>query len=389
MSDQNPSAVTLRAAWEFNRRTVLKGALAAGTALTVGPFVLPRRALGAGQVNVFAWGDYVQQNIIDAFQGKSGIKINLSTYGSNDEAENKLRAAGAKGFDIVFPSVDTGPNYYGDNLLMPIDESRFNVDAIIPSIYRQSITLGAANRGKRYLIPHDWGTEAVTWDSSKIPTKYGELSYADLWGDNMKGQVAVRQKSILVSLALYLDAIGEVKSNRAMDLYKTEDDCRRVFEACLAYAVKRKANIGAFWNNATEATAAFTDAGCTIGQTWDTTGILLHRNVGEKWVYSMPKEGGLGWMDTLAIPSGAENVDQAYEFIKFMLTPETGAMFANNTGYNSCAAGATDGLTDANKKAFQMAYPDQAAIDNLWWWPAQTPFFAELRTQYVEKLTNA
>ena len=67
-----------------------------------------------------------------------------------------------------------------------------------------------------------------------------------------------------------------------------------------------------FWNNATEATAAFTDAGCTIGQTWDTTGIKLHIDVDKKWIYTSPKEGALAWMDTMAIPSGAANVEHAY-----------------------------------------------------------------------------
>lgn len=389
-TDSSSSSATLAAAREFRRRTLLRAALYGGAALSVGPFVARSALSSSGEVNVFAWGDYVQDNIKRAFEDETGIRLNLSTYGSNDEAENKLRAAGGAGFDIVFPSVDTGPNYYGDNLLQAIDESRVNVDAIIPSMYRDSVKLGATHRGRRYLVPCDWGTEAMTWDASRHPDLgYGTVSYGDLWKDGMDGQAAVRQKSVLVSLAVYLDATGEVPSDRGFDLYKSEEDCRRVFEAVTDYAIQRKKNVGAFWNNATEASSAFTDAGCTIGQTWDTTGILLHRDVDPKWRYTMPKEGGQGWMDTLAIPSGATNLDQAYEFINFMLTPEIGGMFANNTGYNSCAKGAEAHLTEANKAAFEMAYPDPAAIENLWWWPAQTPFFAELRGVYVEKLTNA
>jgi spermidine/putrescine transport system substrate-binding protein len=394
MSDQNTSAVTLRAARDFNRRTLLKGALATGAALSIGPFVLPRRALGAGQVNVFAWGDYnpgfVDGGIFKAFTEATGITVNHSTYGSNDEVENKLRASGGAGFDIIFPSVDTGPNYYGDNLLAEIDENKLKVDAIIPAIYRQSIGLGATHRGKRYLVPFDWGTEGMTWDSSAFPdVAYGSLSYADLWREGATGQTACRQKSVLVSLALYLDATGEVKSDRAMDLYKSEDDAKRVFEACTDFAIKHKANIGAFWNNGTEATSAFTDAGCKIGQTWDNTGTDLHLKVDEKWRYTMPKEGGLGWLDTVAIPSHAENTEQAYEFINFILSPEMGGIFANTIGYNSVAVGASEHLDDSKKTTFKMSYPEQSAIDNLWWWPAQTPFFAELRSLYSEKLTNA
>lgn len=134
----------------ITRRSALKGVTAAAAAAVAMPVVLRAHdALSSsGQVDVFAWGDYVQDNIKAAFEDKTGITVNLSTYGSNDEAENKLRAAGG-GFDVVFPSVDTGPNYYGDNLLMEIDETKFDVSRVIPSIYRASIDLGATYRGKR------------------------------------------------------------------------------------------------------------------------------------------------------------------------------------------------------------------------------------------------
>ncbi|HAE02342.1 MAG TPA: spermidine/putrescine ABC transporter substrate-binding protein, partial [Rhodospirillaceae bacterium] len=58
-----------------------------------------------------------------------------------------------------------GLNYYPDNLLAPLDESKVNMDNIIPSMVRDSFNLGATYRGKRYLLPFDWGTEAITFDS--------------------------------------------------------------------------------------------------------------------------------------------------------------------------------------------------------------------------------
>jgi len=143
------------------------------------------------------------------------------------------------------------------------------------------------------------------------------------------------------------------------------------------------------WLDSSDQATVFTDAGCSIGQTWDTTGILLHKDVDPKWRYTMPKEGGLGWIDTMGIPSGAANVEQAYALINFLLRPEIGGMFANNTGYNSAAVGASEHMAPDAKAAFEMAYPEEAAIDGLWWWPAQTSFFGEIRAEYVEKLTNA
>jgi spermidine/putrescine transport system substrate-binding protein len=388
--ESTQSSATLRAARAFTRRTLVKASAATGLALSAAPWAL-RHAKAAGELNVFAWGDYVQafqdDGIVKAFEEATGTKVNLSTYGSNEECENKLRAAGGKGFDLIFPSVDTGPNYYKDDLLQPVDESRIETGQVITAMYRNSLRLGAAHRGKRYLVPFDWGTEAITWDSEKHPDlAYGNLSYGHLFEGDAKA--AMRQKSVLNSVALYLDAAGIEKTDRGMDLYKSEEDCRRVFEAALKFVNEHRKNIGAYWNNATEATAAFTDAGCSIGQTWDTTGILLNRNVAPKWRYSMPKEGGLAWMDTVAIPAGVANPEGAYAFINHLTKPEMGATFANRTGYNSCAKGADAHLNEEAKAAFAMAYPDEAAIDNLWWWPMQTDFYAQLRGEYVEKMTN-
>lgn len=385
MTKSNSSRMTQIAVKKFNRRTLLKGAAVVGAAATM-PFIMRQPLASSGEVNVFAWGDYIQDNIKDAFEKKTGIKVNLTTFGSNEEAQSKLRAAGGKGFDLIFPSVDTRPEYDEGELLQVIDESRVKVDQINPAMWRSSLSLGAARRGKRYLIPFDWGTEGITYDSSVHSFKPGELSYGDLWADGLDGKVAGRQKSIIITLAIYLDSIGQVPSNRALDLYKSEADMRRIFDACLDFLKPHKKNIGAFWNNATEATSAFTDSGCTIGQTWDTTGIKLHTDVDKKWIYTAPKEGALGWMDTMGIPSGAENLEQSYEMINFLMTPEVGGMFANNTGYNSAAVGSENHLSDASKATFKIAYPG-GAIENLWWWPMNTPWFNGVRQEYVEKIT--
>merc|ERR1711960_29756 len=104
--------------------------------------------------------------------------------------------------------------------------------------------------------------------------------------------------------------MGEVQSNRMLDVYKSEEDMRRVFDKVASYTVDHRENFGAFWNNATEALNAFQQSGCVAGQTWDSTGLLLNRDKPEL-KYRMPKEGGMTWMDSMAIPSGAENLDQA------------------------------------------------------------------------------
>lgn len=371
----------------ITRRTAVKFAAAA----VATPYVL--RASDAlsssGTVKVFAWQDYVQPNIVEKFEKDSGIKLELTTYGSNDEAESTVRANGGKGFDVVFPSITNSTNYVDDS-----GESFFaevpaavNTDAIIPSFMRDSATLGGQFKGKQILLPFDWGTEGVTLNRASLNISDSDLSFGDLWRDEAKGKAAFRQKSVIMGTGLYLDAIGQVPSNRMLDVYKSEEDARRVWGEVTKWILERKDNFGAFWNNATEATAAFKEAGAIIGQTWDTTGLLLNRENSD-FVYRAPKEGIITWLDSFGILKGAENVDQAVAFMNFMLQPEVGGMFANNTGYNSAVQGAADHASEEFKKQFNEVYT-ASVLGNMWWWQADTPFFAPVRNEFVEIITNA
>lgn len=372
----------------ITRRRLLKASAAAGAVVAAPAILKSHDALASsGQVNVFAWGDYVQKNMIDKFEKETDIKVNLSTYGSNDEAEQKLKAAGGKGFDVIFPSVTNGNNYYPDNLLAPLDEAKLvNADNLIPSMVSDSVKLGGTYRGKRYLLPFNWGTEAITFDSSVFDLSDADVSFGSLWLPDATGKSAFRQKSAIMGVGLYLDAKGELKTDRMLDVYKTEDDARRVWGACTKFIIENKDKIAAFWNNATEATNAFKQAGAKIGQTWDTTGLLLNRE-NTTWKYRMPKEGGITWMDSVGVPSGAANVDQAYAFINAMFTPEMGGLVSKNTGYNSAVAGAADYAGDEYKKQFGEVYNPEN-LSSLWWWQADTPWFAPLRQEFVDQITN-
>lgn len=374
---------------QISRRRFLQATAAAGAVAAVGPWIVRDVRASSGEVNVYAWSDYFYPEMLEDFQNKTGIKVNLSTYGSNDEALAKLKTAGGKGFDIVCPSVDTGPTWYdAGDLLLPLDESKIHVDNILPALWDKSKEAGAVFRRKRYLIPGFWGTEAIVFDSSKKDYQYGELSYGDLWSEENKGLVTVRQKSALVGIALYLDATGQVPSNRFLDSYKDEATARELFGKALEFAIAHKAWVRQFWNNTQETLNAFQQNNCVIGQCWDGPSISMMKETSGKIRYLMPKEGGLGWLDTMAIPAGAANVEQAYAFLNHMLTPEMGAIYASKSGYNSAVKGADALLGEDAKAAFAAAYPADA-IDRLWWWPPQPAWWNAIRAEASDKWTAA
>ena len=92
-------------------------------------------------------------------------------------------------------------------------------------------------------------------------------------------------------------------------------------------------------DTAAEAPAALRRGGRPVDRTWDSPGLLLRRDEPAS-EFRMPEEGGITRMGSMAIPSGAQNVERAHATIDAMLQPEIGGLASLDTGTNSCAEGA-------------------------------------------------
>jgi spermidine/putrescine transport system substrate-binding protein len=371
----------------INRRHLLQGAAVTTGAALATPW-LARRGLaqGAGTVNIFAWAGYLNDEMLAAFTEATGIQTSYTPYGTNDELLNQLRANNGGGFDLIWPTVDRVPNYVEFGLVQPLDDSRIEVARVLPSAWENSVNLGAVVDGARYQVPTDWGTEALSFDREQMPLEYGSASYGDLWGEAAVGKATVRGHSSLVGLGLWMEAQGMLP-RPLLDAYRDPAAQVEIFDVIVAEAIARKGNIIQFWSNENEAQGAFRVNGAAIGQTWDSTAAGLARE-GLPIGYIAPVEGALAWMEGLAIPLGAENVDEAYEFINWMLTPEAGAMYSNATSINSTAVGSDQLLSDEAKAFFAAAYPGDA-LSKLWWWPIQESWYITKRNEYQDRFLSA
>lgn len=372
----------------ITRRKVLTGTASVAGLTLAAPFVSRKGfAQGSsGSLNIFAWAGYINDEMLAAFREATGINANFTPYGTNDELLNQLRANNGSGFDIIWPTVDRVPNYVEFELVQPIDVSRIEVDRVLPSAWSSSEQLGAVIDGERYQVPTDWGTEGVAFDRDQAPLEYGTASYGDIWKPEMEGLATVRGHSGLVGLGLWLEAEGRLPMPMR-EAFVSEENMVAIYDVILAEAIARKANIAQFWSNENEAQGAFRVNGCAIGQTWDSSAAALAKeglNVG----FLAPVEGALAWMEGVSIPSGAENIDQAYEFINWMLTPEAGAMYTNATSINSTAVGAEELISDDAKNFFAAAYPGDA-LEKLWWWPIQESWFVTKRNEYQDRFLSA
>ena len=76
----------------INRRDFIKGTAATVTMAAVGPWVISSKVLASsGELNVLMWSDYLPPDWMSAFEKKTGIKLNYTGIGSNEEIINKMK----------------------------------------------------------------------------------------------------------------------------------------------------------------------------------------------------------------------------------------------------------------------------------------------------------
>lgn len=374
---------------KVTRRRVLKGMAAVGAAAAVGPWVISNKALASsGEVNVLMWSDYLPPDWLEAFTAATGIKCNYTGIGSNEEIINKMKATKGRGIDVCSPTNVRSGQWVDLELLQPWDYSRIdNLGSANPAMLKVGDNEWNFGGQGSHWLPHIWGTEAVSWRTDLYSPPGGIPSYGNIWDPEVKGKTMIRPHSGMLGAGLYMETVGKLDPGDVWKAYESEDAMRPIWEKITAFCIENKDQIKLFWNDADSQKNGFLNDGVVVGQTWDGPPIAL-KNAGEPVTYQAPKEGAMAWVDGMSLSAAAENIDQAYEFVKFVFEPEPAGKAIDKHGYNSAVLGADAHAGDTYKKNFADAYPGDA-LANLNPWPAEPQWYADVRTEYRNKFVNA
>ncbi len=307
--------------------------LAALLVLAVGP------AFGQGQVNVYNWSDYIAEDQLKAFEKDSGIKVNYTTYDSNEILEAKLRA-GRSGYDVVVPTASPFfVRQLAAGLYKPLDKAKLkNLKNLDPEIMAQ---LAKYDPGNTHAIPWMWGTTGIGYNVAAIKKRMPDAPVDSL---KMVFDPAVVSKfadcgvmlldsatDVLPAALKYLDL--DPDSKKTEDLTKAAD----VVKAVRPYI--RKFHSSEYIN-----ALAGGDICLALGFSGD---IFQARDRAAKAkdkqdiAYAIPREGSLLWIDVAAIPKDAPNPDNALRFLDFLLEPKVAAASSELTGYANANTAAT------------------------------------------------
>jgi spermidine/putrescine transport system substrate-binding protein len=296
-------------------------------------------ASAEGTLQLFNWGNYTSPELLAKFEKETGIKVTVTDYDSNDAALAKVEAGGS-GFDLVVPSANYIPIWIEKGLIVPLDNAKLtNKGNIAPEW--QDVEW---DKGRAYSIPWQWGSTGIAVNTSVYK---GDINTSEVFLNvpaELKGKInVVPEMNDVVNLAI-MWAGGEPCTEDTEVLKKARDAL-----------IAAKADWISMDYGATEKLSN-NDWAASVNWNGST---MRSRLANPDIKYGYPKEGYPLFMDSVALLADAQNVEEAYKFLDFIMIPENAAMISSFARYANGIAGSDAFMPEDMKSAPEVVTPEE------------------------------
>jgi putrescine transport system substrate-binding protein len=296
-------------------------------------------AFAQKQVNVYNWSDYIAEDQLKVFTQQTGIKVNYTTYDSNEILDAKLKA-GRSGYDVVVPTASPFlVRQLAAKLYQPLDKAKLkNYGNLDPKIME---SLAKYDPGNAHAIPWMWGTIGIGYN---VPEIRKRMINAPVDSLAMIFDPAVVSRFVDCGV-MVLDSPTDVLPAALKYLMldpdsKKPEDLNRAAEVIKAI----RPYIRKFHSSEYINALAGGDICLAFGFSGD---ILQARERAAKAAqprdiaYAVPNQGAMLWIDAAAVPKDAPNPDAALRFLDFMMEPKVAAASSTLTRYANANLAAT------------------------------------------------
>ncbi len=265
-------------------------------------------------LNVYCWENYFAATTLSDFEKEFGCKIELRTYASNEELEEKL-LSGLLGMDVIFPSDYMVKKLYDQNVLGRLDTKKI---PNLKNIAQRFLKL-PYDRNNNYSVPYMWGTTGLAVNRTKVTGKVDTL--AILFDPRYKGRIAMLDDP-RSGIGMALKYLGKSVNSR-----KKED-----LQAVRELLLKQKELVAKY--DSEKYTDSLLDGSIYIAMGYGGD-VLTAREKDKSIFYFVPEEGTILWTDNVCVLKGSEHVELAQNFINYLLRPEVSAAITNETFFAS------------------------------------------------------
>ncbi len=283
----------------------------------------------AGEVNIYVWTEYIPQSVIDKFTEETGIKVNMTTFSSNEDMLAKVKSEAPGAFDIVQPSDYMVKQIIEQGLLQEMDKTKLTcMDYFDPAYLNPSY-----DPDNKYSVPYLGGVGGIGVNTDKITDEI------DAYDDLFKPDYA----NSLVVLDDYRALIGVASKTLGYDFNETDPaKLEEVKEKLLTL----KNNIKLYDSDSPK--SALISGDCTLAFCWSAE-IALANAENPAIEIRFPKEGPYLFFDNWCITKEAKNTENAYKFINFINEPENMKLVLDEFPYLCANKAAVDLMSDDYK----------------------------------------
>jgi len=295
-------------------------------------------AMAAGELFLYNWTDYTDDAMIAKFEKDTGIKVTIDTYDSNETLLAKLKS-GVTGYDLAVPSQNFVSIMVDEGLLETVDVASMENFKNVAEAFQ----FPSWDPKQQFTSPYQMGTTSYAIDTSAGVGSCATLKEFFEPNGAASGNLGVfKTPEEVVNLAhIYLGQ--EFCTEETADL--------KAIQALLA---GQKEHVKIF---SSESTMDRLGQGVTtISNAWNGDA-MKQRLDGASIQYCFPQEGVVGWYDSLVIPKGAKNIENAKTFMNWLMDPENMAMQSDFARYANAIVGTEKFMSEEMASSPEVGVP--------------------------------
>ncbi len=285
-----------------------------------------------GNLNFYNWSEYMDPELITAFEAEYGVDVVETFYDSNEAMLAQIQSGVT--YDLIVPSDYMVAIMIEEGLLTPLNKeaipnlSNLDADFVNPP-YDPTGEFTAA---------YQWGTTGLGVNLSVVGEDF-EPSWALVFDPTMTA-------SFPGGVSLLNDpreTMGAALKYLGYSLNDTDPDHLQEATDLIAAA---KDYIATFDSDQYDESLVNEEVAVAHGYSGNLFVAFDDSDNPDNWAYVIPEEGGTVWIDNMAVPKDAEHPCTAHAFIDYLLDAENGATLTNWNYYASPNAASEEFILD-------------------------------------------
>jgi len=304
-------------------------------------------------VSVYNWADFIGKHTLQDFEQSTGIKVDYDTFDADSTVEAKMLAGGS-GYDVVETSTLLFSRQIKAGAYLKLDRTKLkgleNIDPKILELYARF------DPGNEHAVPYLHSLNGFAYNVAKIRERMPKAPVNSL---RMIFDPAIASRFADCGIT-FLDSARDVMQLALVYLGIDPNSTRKEdFRAAENLILAVRPYIRTF--DSAEYINSLANGETCIAMGWSSdyaTAIARTRAAGVKLdlAFTIPKEGSNADYSAFLIPVDAPHIDEAYEFLNFILKPTTIAAITNDIFYGNDNR-AADSLVNPAIRRNPVIYP--------------------------------